>query len=254
MLRLQLPKWHKRNSFFTKLFVISCITHSIFCALLFFSYSNRTLFIVSHQKIPLSLAKVQLVSFAVQKKSSTLPQKTGQSPVIKKRMTGLGVAIKKQPVQKNKQVKKTVIPAVTKTIQKKKTEKITQEIDKKVSQDIPKKIISQEASVVAKAHDHQKKTETEEVLHVTQKEYDALQAEQDLQKALAKVWTPPLGITAHVESHVQVTIDWQGALIQQNVIKKTQIALFDVAVQESLQQVKVPKQFWGKQLTLVFKT
>lgn len=233
MLHLQLPKWHKRNSFFTKIFGISLCMHGIGFGLFFFMPTRHSVIIFSGTNVPVFLAQVRLVSFKTPQRASfktTLPSKQKNLKVAQKKQTTV------QSSQKNKAKKNTIV--------QNKAKKSVAQIHKKIDQ-------TKEAVLLESTSVQQEQQKS--VIEVTHKEYDALQAEHDLHKALSQVWSPPVGIDPHIESRVHVTIDWNGVLVDHKILQKTHSILFDIAVQEALHAVQLPKQFWGKEVTLVFK-
>ncbi len=91
------------------------------------------------------------------------------------------------------------------------------------------------------------------ILYVTHKELDSLQLEEALQAAVQSVWCPPVGIDPTVESEVLVRDGWDGKLLETELIKAANIVIYDVAVQEAIQEMEFPRQVWGKEIKIAFK-
>jgi hypothetical protein len=95
--------------------------------------------------------------------------------------------------------------------------------------------------------------EGQEILYLTQQEFDALQIQQKLQECLFDLWTPPAGIPSGALCEVLITVGWDGAILETQFLKKTDILMYDLSVQETLEQVAFPHEVWGKQITIAFK-
>jgi hypothetical protein len=95
--------------------------------------------------------------------------------------------------------------------------------------------------------------EGEEILYLTKQEFDALQIQQKLQECLFDVWTPPTGISSGTFCEVLITIGWDGVILETQFLKKSDILMYDLSVQETVEQVTFPHEVWGKQITITFK-
>ena len=95
--------------------------------------------------------------------------------------------------------------------------------------------------------------EGQEILYLTKQEFDALQIQQKLQECLFDLWTPPAGIPLGALCEVLITVGWDGAILETQFLKKTEILMYDLSVQETLEQVIFPHEVWGKQITIAFK-
>ncbi|MFT6765221.1 MAG: hypothetical protein ACJAZS_000094 [Alteromonas naphthalenivorans] len=93
----------------------------------------------------------------------------------------------------------------------------------------------------------------ENVRYVTHKELRGIELESVLQAAVQEVWEPPIGVHQDVTSEVQVTVGWDGKLIESKVITLSDIVIYDVAVQEALEEIKFPRQVWGKAIKIAFR-
>ena len=95
--------------------------------------------------------------------------------------------------------------------------------------------------------------EGQEILYLTKQEFDALQIQQKLQECLFDLWTPPAGIPPGALCEALITIGWDGVILETQFLKKTDILMYDLSVQETLEQVTFPHEVWGKQITIAFK-
>jgi|GEM_PF-3106579 len=95
--------------------------------------------------------------------------------------------------------------------------------------------------------------EGQEILYLTKQEFDGLQIQQKLKECLFDLWTPPAGIPSGVLCEVLITVGWDGAILETQFLKKTEILMYDLSVQETLEQVAFPHEVWGKQITIAFK-
>ena len=91
------------------------------------------------------------------------------------------------------------------------------------------------------------------VIYVTQKEFDALQSQMDIQRAIQEVWAPPVGMPDDIVSQVRLDIGWKGEIVSVEYIKPTGIVVYDMAVERAIESIEFPKQMWGKRIVIAFK-
>ena len=95
--------------------------------------------------------------------------------------------------------------------------------------------------------------EGQEIMYLTQQELDSLQIHQKLQESIISVWEAPIGMVAEQYCEVTVAIGWDGAVQEIQFLKKTGSLVYDLSVQETIEQVIFPHEVWGKQITIAFK-
>ncbi len=95
--------------------------------------------------------------------------------------------------------------------------------------------------------------EGQEFIYLTQQELDALGIQRKLQECLFDLWTIPVGIPVGTECEALISVGWDGGVVAIEYKKKSNILIYDLSVQEALEQVHFPHEVWGKQVTLVFK-
>jgi len=188
------------------------------------------------------------------KYSSTIPQKT---LAVKK--------IAKKPITK--------ITQATKTIERKKLVQLKKLVQKKLSPAFLKKMTDREVivpkqpepieqptietpSVVQKPEEQmaiaEQNSAEELVVYIDKNMQQSLAVGQELREAIAQEWAPPLGIADDTSCDVQVTVDAQGKAELLTVVKKSGIAVFDMAARTAVSRAKYPKSVWGKTIVIHF--
>lgn len=233
MLRLQQIKLSHKNQFLTKLLVCSWVFHGFVCFGLFFlytSYDQQALLEISTRA---SEAIVQFVAFEqpVQKAAVTTTQLVRTAP---KKSTALA-AQKKQPVKKETKLQPKA-PV-------KKPEPVKKDLSGKV----------QKAKTDAVQKPVEQTQKAQEVNYVSRKEYDTVMLESSLQEAILQVWAPPAGMQESLVCNVTLTVDWHGKLVESVVEESSGVLVYDIAVEQAIAQLDVPRQLWGKTVRVAFK-
>ncbi len=91
------------------------------------------------------------------------------------------------------------------------------------------------------------------VQYVTLSEFDQVQFESVIQEAIACVWSPPAGIDSSTMCKATLTIGWDGKILESKIEEKSDILIYDIAVEQALAQFEAPRQLWGKTLQIIFK-
>jgi len=250
MLPWQLKKLHKRTTFLAKFVGWSFVLHVVgaFCLLFVYKGYNSALLMQVRSVAP--EVNVRLVAF------KRRPIKTSKKGVISKRTSAKKVVPKKKQTQltsAKKQIKKSivqekqVVPQKIKQPEKKvvlspkvKPEAVKQPIEKK-------EILPQEQRV-----EKVEEPLTNEI-EISQKELNALQMQTLVQESVANVWTPPAGMRSSTEYIVNLSLDWEGKLIETVVEKKSGVVVYDITVERALREIKFPRVVWGKTMTVAFK-
>lgn len=196
--------------------------------------------------------------------------------------------IKKKPQTKLAQIKKVVSKpkVVEKKVAEKAKSKPSEKVEKKIESKPVEQVIKKETPVIKKEEKLTESLDTkvsnlastsdepntvpvpdqalknaepvieqveENVRYVTHKELQGIELENALQASVQEVWQPPVGIDQDVMSEVQVTVGWDGKLIESKILKLADIVIYDVAVQEALEEIKFPRQVWGKEIKIAFR-
>lgn len=252
--------------FFFRTLAISVLFHAVGCFLLLFVYAEYNSNALLQVRANSSEAIVKLVPFGTLPSTksiqsspqgllgkslvpkTTMVKKVGKKKAVQKKQV---VAKKKQSLKKSKEVPKKngVEKKVKKIEQKKETvpvkeksapEPIAQKNDQPVSQDILKPIL-QEALV------------DQPIQEVTFKEFELVQLQESLQEAVARVWTPPAGMSEELMCQVSLTIGWDGILLERVIEVSSGVFVYDIAVEQALDELQMPSELWGKKLKIVFK-
>lgn len=240
--------------------------------------------------LPFSMAKpkVQIAKKVVAKSSVAVAKKTVKKTVIQKKVTQRTQirkvipkpkvvqkkeVVKQKPEQSKKVIEKKVIelkkeePKIEqKSVEKKqeiaKTEPVPVKEELKVEQvadPSPQSLTSPQVASdsiqpVLNTKDIQAVLEEEEnVRYVTHKELRGIELENAIQAAIQEVWNPPVGVDKDIVSEVVVIVGWDGKLVESKIIKLSEVIIYDVSVQEALEEIKFPRQVWGKEIKIAFR-
>ncbi len=199
---------------------------------------------LAKQTVASKLVKSGKGKAEVAKKAKTLLQEKKQKLAQQKEL-------KKKEAEKLKHAEKLAqekkVQEEPKVQKSESSEPLKQEIVENVQTPITNQVITEEMSRGAVGSGGQ------DILYLTRQELDALQIQQKLQECLFDLWTPPAGIPAEALCEVLVTVGWDGAILETQFLKKTDILIYDLSVQETVEQVVFPHEVWGKQITIAFK-
>ena len=204
------------------------------------------------KKSPTSLVKQTSTSKSVKsgkgkaeaaKKAKTLLQEKKQKLAQQKEL-------KKQEAEKLAQEKKAKEVAEKEALKAKELE-VTQSLKQEVAE--VAEISPNDQAITEGTGGSAVGPEGQEILYLTKQEFDALQIQQKLQECLFDLWTPPAGIPSGALCEVLITVGWDGVILETQFLKKTEILMYDLSVQETLEQVTFPHEVWGKQITIAFK-
>ena len=282
MLHWLQQKLLNKNLLFTDFCIASTIMHLFFGCALFCMYKgyDASLTLHVHASKTASDVIVRLLPLTAKKPVQKKGGKQGkivtvgqQKRAVKKSLSSPTQLAKIRPVVRKKPVpvKKLVqVPEQTKQLQEQSvvakaaavetvpSDTQTKEVVK--APELVQKTVEPVATLAAAAQQDtpgvvngQVEDVQDNVLYVTHKELDGLQLEEALQAAVQSVWCPPAGIDSTVESEVLVRVDWDGKLLETQLIKAANIVIYDVAVQEAIQEMEFPRQVWGKEIKIAFK-
>lgn len=246
----------KRTKFLGKLLFLSFVFHSIGAFFLLFMYKGdalSTLHISSAQSQQVIIRVMPLTGLSKKINQKAITRKTYATSTQKVVAQTKKTIVKKEPVKKN--------------IVKKKAASVTQK--KEIKKVVPKKVMEQkktqpikelkkvEPQPIKKSVDPVKKAsqdnQIEDVKYVSQKEYNAFMAQAEFQEAIIEVWTPPAGMSDSLVCTVALSVDWKGNLQHHSVQDSSGVLVYDIAVEQALEKVKIPHSLWGKSVTIAFK-
>lgn len=92
----------------------------------------------------------------------------------------------------------------------------------------------------------------ENIIYVDKETYAVLQIAQELQHAIAQCWAPPAGIASDTNCDIQVVVNAQGKVKEIVMVKKSGVAVYDMAARTALQQAVYPKLVWGRTIVVHF--
>jgi len=262
-----------KNLFFIKLLILSLLLHVLGCFILLFvylDYNPKALLQVSSAH---SQAIVRVVSFSQKSKSrtskavassglnghSTQSVAHSQKIVLKKTTATKKRLPKKKAVQKQKQLSKKGKNVPFKK-QKEKVSVKSKSIEKKidpVSQE-EKKVEVPVQEVVEKTSQSVDQAVVEdlplrEIQEVSYQEFNFMQLQEAFQEAVARVWSPPAGMSQSLVCQVVLTVGWDGKLIEKRIEVPSDILVYDIAVEQALDEIEMPSELWGKSVRVAFK-
>lgn len=243
MWRWQQPRLSNKHKYLGKLLLFSSCVHSVLCFLLLFMYTSYHSSSLLEIHAGASDVIVRVVSF--------LPQQKSKKGAVKK--TAAQLVSQKKKTQLSAQKKPVVKPVVKKEAPQKKSVPVEK---KEVQKKEPPKPIEQKQEPVAKQEIQQKEEKVgaqENIKYVTPKELNDFELQTMIQNALVESWAPPAGMANTLVCRVSITVDWNGAIIETIVKESSGVLVYDVAVEQALDQLKPPRQMWGKTIQMAFK-
>lgn len=242
-----------RRNCFNRFFITSFLLHLLTCFSLFFMYQNyQDRLTVSLDK-SFSGAIVKVLPLSAPRSMLKNNKKSVNKSSFKK--IGLIEQKKTKAIKKAKNsLHKIVSRSIKKKFSKKEAKKSEQQkINQKHAREPEKKEIVEKKDFEQVQSKELSGNQKQDILFVTQQEFDSLQLQKKLQESLFDIWAPPAGIPGNLVCEVIITIGWDGLIVHKEIIKKTGILIYDLSVQEALDKACFPHEIWGKKLTLLFK-
>ncbi len=271
MLRWPHPELSPNALFFLRWLTVSTLIHAVGCFLLLFVYTDYNSETLLQVRSTSSEAIVRLIPFgksrAVQAAQSATKEPSRSLSVVKKTMIKKiskkktvqkkqSTLKKKQPVKKQKEtLKKQVLEKkIQKVDQKKETAPIKEKADQK-SEDVVQKNKQPVEQVTQNDVPNAAVNATTDQLiqEVTFKEFELVQLQESLQEAVARVWAPPAGMSEELVCQVALTVGWDGKLLERFVEVSSGVFVYDVAVEQALDELQMPSELWGKKVKIAFK-
>lgn len=98
----------------------------------------------------------------------------------------------------------------------------------------------------------EKQESPDEILYVNQDTYQQMEIARAVQNSIIEHWVPPLGMPNNIACQVQIIVNGQGKAADVKVLKKSGVAVFDMAARRALLQVDYPKLVWNKTIIVSF--
>lgn len=155
---------------------------------------------------------------------------------------------------KAKDTKKSVIQKkqASKSVENKKTEEPKKELEKPVAAPI-QNLLPPVAGAVADANAKNVPMPDENVLYVTQQEFDELQKEENLRNEVSHCWQCPPGLSDDLSCVVKISIDHEGAVADVSIDSSSGVLIFDTSARMALSTFTPPAWAYGKSLLITFK-
>lgn len=278
----QQQRFAKKRKFIGKLIMLSFFIHMIgsFCFLCVYKGYDTTIIqiqSVAHNVIVRVLPLGGIAKKATSQKtalSTHVSKKTGENVLLKKqtvlkksiaetKTTVKKVALQKKIIKKPEPVKKIIKKTVDSVASQSRDQNVKKEEAKKniealkkvnnVKEEKEKEVIKQSVPSEPSNTEEIVSHNEEEIVYLSQKDYNAFEAHAALQEAIIDVWTPPAGMADNLVCIVSLIIDWDGSLKESSIDDSSGVPIYDIAVGQALEQVKIPRALWGKSITVAFK-
>ena len=212
---------------------------------------NSTLQFGQLAKRKKKVTKRPLTSVIQHKKDTTVKKASTTKSNKKTALKSVDFKKKNKSVE-NKEVKKEQFEAVKE--EQKKPEKTAETVQETVEKEKPHEIVQDKVFIEDLAAPALSgSVEGQEYLYLNKNDLEAFTIAQKLRDCLFEVWSVPLGVPLSAVCEVVITIGWDGVIFATDFVKKSGILMYDLSVQETLEQVHFPHEMWGKQITVVFK-
>lgn len=127
-----------------------------------------------------------------------------------------------------------------------------------VKKEEPKKQVAEKKDVVKKEPNKQvsvteKDVETQNVIHVGQHEYAALEVQKLIQQEAQRCWKSPIGVGSDVSCQVVVCVDHNGSVKDITLAQQSGVVMYDVHARQAVSRMQFPRGAWGKEVVVYFK-
>ena len=94
--------------------------------------------------------------------------------------------------------------------------------------------------------------QAQEPLIVGIEEMRELQIAQEVKEAIDSVWAAPAGIKPHKQCVAHIKIGTAGVIDEVCIEQSSEVLAYDIHVRNSIYNLVVPKQLWGKTIKIIF--
>ncbi|MBD3272860.1 hypothetical protein GF385_00725 [Candidatus Dependentiae bacterium] len=239
-----------KNNIDKKYFITSFVSHFLIIVLfLLFNSSTQKInkrFLVfgAHSKLPTQ---------AVFKSNRNLKTTNwfAKRQLAEKKIREKKAALKKQrEIQRKKRAPKPVIKQAKKTPQKKATS-----LREAKKQTIPRKIQNKPQKTKKKKF-VAKKDNIENEIHFNlmgETDPNLIKYQESIQKEVARLWKPPIGVPKGTECSVKFEINDQGKVKNFEILNKSNILIYDLSILRVAKKFKFDKFLWGRKFTIDFR-
>jgi len=95
--------------------------------------------------------------------------------------------------------------------------------------------------------------ELDDVLYVGRDEMEALEMQTLIQAEVEKHWSCPVGLANDLMCDVRVLVDWDGTAKEVEVIKTSQILMYDIQARSAVLAMTFPESARGKEIIVHFQ-
>jgi len=272
-------KKRKRQCFWTKLWLISFLGHTVFLMTVFFLYRGDYFSYNVTVRTKLLRSDVPIIFMPFYKVVNKRPAgSTAQKTVVAKKREKIvtfpqkrttivaAISSKKEAVKQKVVQKKQKSKSVTPQKNKQKTAATTKKSSpKKSSINRAKPLLakSKAGKPVNKQQSMQKGRSTghgsvplageHKALYVGQVEMDALYMQKALQNEMARCWKPPVGLAKNLQCVLKILVDWNGGVSRTVVHRSSGALVYDISARTAVAQMRMPQWARGKEFNITFK-
>ena len=248
------------NKKIDKKFFITSFTIHFLIFLMFFLFNSsenkinkRFLVFGAHSKVP---------TYALFKSNSNLKTTNwfAKRQAVEKQIKEKRAALKKQrALARKKRAPKPVIKRAKKTTPKKKATSLRQAKKQAPPRKIQNKPIIKQAKKGSTdkipKQSHNDKINEEEIHFNLMGENDPqlIKFQESIQKEVARLWKPPIGVPKGTECAVKFLIDNKGNVKDFEISNKSDILIYDLSILRVARQFKFDKFLWGRKFSIDFR-
>ena len=163
-------------------------------------------------------------------------------------------AARLKKAQAKKLAKKPVTKSVTKMSKNENTKKPTKKLVKKLVKQEPEKKI--EKKVAASKSEEIPEFDDQEWLNFNlmgESDSRMIAFQQSIQKEVARVWRPPLGVGKGTECVGKFVIDKKGAVDNFELVTRSTVLIYDLSIVRVASDFQFDECLWGKTFVITFR-
>ena len=77
--------------------------------------------------------------------------------------------------------------------------------------------------------------------------------QREVQKEIARVWRPPVGVSQGTECVLSVDVDNEGSVIKFELATKSEVLIYDLSVLQAAKDFKFGQTLWGNSVLITFR-
>ncbi len=93
---------------------------------------------------------------------------------------------------------------------------------------------------------------SDNVLYIGRQDLQIIELYQDVQQEILLHWFPPSGLSKDLKCVASFKVDLSGNISDIKIDQSSKALAYDLSVRNSISKIKLPKQVWGKRVSLEF--